>query len=94
MPTLLSEDDSPTRNLELKQRIENYLFSRSPLLLDAVSIDCRDETVVLKGSLPTFYLRQLCINSCQRVAGVMNIQDEIVVKDGSLREWLADRRSA
>ena len=39
----------------------------------------RGGTVTVRGRVPTYYEKQLAINSCRRVAGVVKLVDDVVV---------------
>ena len=69
----LSEDES------LEHRISNFLFGQHVPDQDCVELDVHGGTVVLRGRLPSRSAKWLCIECCRRVAGVINIVDEIQV---------------
>lgn len=64
----------------LVQKIKRYLFQRSPQLHDLVRIAQQGDKILLSGKVTSFYQRQVCINTCQRVAGVLKIDDRLEVK--------------
>ena len=41
--------------------------------------ELRRGVVTLRGRVHTFHQKQLCLNCCQRVAGVLQIDDQIEV---------------
>ena len=59
----------------LERRISNYLFQRSRPSLRKVEVEADNGWVTLRGRVQTFYEKQLCICSCQRVAGVVRLID-------------------
>ena len=82
MTTVLMEEPTATSNdhdQELKRRIVNYLVSRNRHSLLSLEIDVKNGLVAIKGRVDSFYERQLCINCCQRVAGVIRLIDQIEV---------------
>ena len=66
-------------DLLLENRIAQYLFDRSRPSLQSVSIEANRGQVTLRGRVKTFYEKQLCICSCQRVAGVIRLIDQLEV---------------
>lgn len=75
MPALLScEADT-----DLKRRILNFLHQRHVPSLRGIHVDVLQGVVTMRGSVDTFYHKQLCLHCCQRVAGVVRLVDEILV---------------
>ncbi len=68
----------PTEELELKRRVENYLRRRLPIL-DAIAVEVRRGTVILRGTVFTSSLRWRCVEASRHVAGVLNVIDQLVV---------------
>ncbi len=64
---------------DLKQRIINFLFLQHLPHLRHMEVSAENGVVTIRGRVGSFYQRQLCINCCQRVAGVVQIRDEINV---------------
>jgi osmotically-inducible protein OsmY len=48
-----------------------------------ISIGCDGRTILLTGSLPTFYLKQLVQEAVRHVPGVLNVINEIDVVSAS-----------
>jgi osmotically-inducible protein OsmY len=76
---LLGETGSRSRDRDLKQRVKSYLFGQHVSDLRRVAIDADGGVVTLRGNVKTFHYKQLCLNCCQRVAGVVKIDDQIQV---------------
>ncbi len=74
--TLLSRES----DIELKRRILNFLHQRHVPSLRAIEVDVQDGVVTMRGKVNSFYHKQLCLNCCQRVAGVVQVVDEIEVE--------------
>jgi len=63
------------------------LFDRARLLLAAqaapafrnISIEARQGRVTLRGELSSFYQRQLAVSLVRRIAGVIQVVDELAV---------------
>lgn len=68
-----SEDD------DLQRRIVNYLSSRHFPAFDTLEIEARDGEVTISGRVKSYYEKQVALNSCQRVAGVISLIDQISV---------------
>ena len=64
---------------DLQQRVVSYLFDRQRPSLRKISVNVDNGTVTLTGKLESFYEKQLCISSCQRVAGVIRLIDRLDV---------------
>ena len=68
----------PMCNEELRQRVVLHLASCRPEL-SRVDVLAEDGTVILRGELSTFFLRQLAAERTRRVAGVRLLVDQIEV---------------
>lgn len=66
-------------NLDLARRVENFLHSKQVRSLRGVSVYADRGTVVLRGRVGSFYEKQLCLSCTRRVAGVLELVDEILV---------------
>ena len=69
--------ESPVTAQDLARRITNMLWQRSELRRVNVEVD--DGSVVLTGTVTSFYEKQLCISGSQRVPGVYRLVDRIKV---------------
>jgi len=67
------------RNEDLRRRVVNYLFGHKMPSLRRIRVEADNGTVTLRGKVSTFYQRQLCINCCRRVAGVVQLVDRVEV---------------
>src|SRR5262245_14004875 len=63
---------------ELEQRVTNFLAQHFPRLR-TVEVKAQQGVVTIFGRVNSFYERQLCINCCQRVAGVTGLSDKVEV---------------
>ena len=68
-------------DFDLERRVTNYLHSKQMRTLRDVSVDADNGTVVLRGEVDSFYEKQLCLNCTRRVAGVVELIDEILVRE-------------
>ena len=73
-----------TADGELRSRVVSYLFGQHVSDLRHLDVEARRGVVTLRGQVHTFHQKQLCLNCCQRVAGVLEIDDQIEV-DSLLR---------
>jgi len=64
---------------ELQRRVRNALFHYR-FLTDELEIESVDGRVRLRGSVTSYYARQVLVHGCLRVAGVKEVIDEICVK--------------
>jgi osmotically-inducible protein OsmY len=69
---------------ELRSRVLSYLFGQHISDLRHLEVETQRGVVTLRGHVHTFHQKQLCLNCCQRVAGVLEIDDRIEV-DSPLR---------
>jgi osmotically-inducible protein OsmY len=75
---------------ELSRRISNYLVSRHVPGARWLEIESAGGVVTLRGLVRSFYVKQLCLHCCQRVAGVLRVQDELeVARTESVAEAVA-----
>jgi osmotically-inducible protein OsmY len=63
---------------ELERRVANFLAQHFPRLR-TVEVEASQGVVTINGLVNSFYERQLCINCCQRVAGVTSLIDKVEV---------------
>ena len=56
-----------------------YLSQRGVSSLPRLTIEVEDGIVTLRGTVPTFYERQLCLCS-QHVSGVLRVVDDLKVE--------------
>ena len=68
-------------DFDLQRRVTNYLHSKHMRSLRDVAVDADNGTVVLRGEVGSFYEKQLCLNCTRRVAGVVELVDEILVRE-------------
>jgi osmotically-inducible protein OsmY len=67
--------DTRSPDRELQRRVYNFLRGRHVPLSPTITIEARNGTVTLSGTHRTYYHKQLCINCCLRVAGVVRLID-------------------
>lgn len=77
-------DEAADRDLE--QRVIGYLARRHVPSLRQLAVEARNGTVTIRGQVRSFYEKQLSSHCCRRVAGVLQIVDEIDVAIGSSRQ--------
>ena len=76
-PKLIGRVDFHDQDVE--QRVRTFLNSRHFPAFRRLKVDVENGSVRLSGNLTTFYEKQVALNSCQRVAGVLQLIDEIGV---------------
>ena len=76
--TVLSE----AYDRDLEQRVEQYLLDRHHPGLRSLDVEAHGGTVTIRGTVRTFYEKQLCQNICRRVAGVIRVDDQVEVANG------------
>jgi osmotically-inducible protein OsmY len=73
----------PAQQVPLAELAERQLRSSPYLALRNVTCEARDGVVVLRGCLPTYYLKQMAQAVITRVEGVGQIVNEIEVVPAS-----------
>jgi hypothetical protein len=63
-----------TSNRELQRRVRSFLSNRLPQS-SRLRIEADNGVLTVQGTHTSFYHKQLCINCCQRVAGVVQLID-------------------
>ena len=66
---------------DLETRIRIFLAGQGVAALRRITVSANGGTVTLCGRVGSFYEKQLCLNCCRHVAGVIQIIDEIQVQD-------------
>jgi osmotically-inducible protein OsmY len=64
---------------DLERRVVNYLMGRQMPTLRQIHVEADQGTVRLRGEVRSFYQKQLCLNCTRRVAGVLDLVDELNV---------------
>jgi len=72
---------TPDADRELSQRVHLFLSGRFQSVSRNLEVTARAGTILLRGRVRSFYHRQLALESTRRVAGVIQIVDEIVVDE-------------
>ena len=75
--------DSVVADVELQRRVQNFLLSRRVPRTSRLRIAAHAGVVTLHGTHRSFYHKQLCINCCLRVAGVVRLVDATRVEADS-----------
>ncbi len=74
-----SATGSNSYDLDLSRRIRNYLSGQHVSDLRRVAVDADRGVITLRGRVHTYHYKQLCLHCCQRVAGVIRVDDQISV---------------
>lgn len=89
------ETAAPQGDRDLERRVKNFLSRQHFQGLRSIQVHSEKGVVTIRGRVSSFHERQLCINCCQRVAGVIRLSDEVeVVRQtdlGRLRQALMPR---
>lgn len=67
-------------DVDLKRRVVNFLAGRHLPALKRLDVSVEGGVVTLRGRVKTFYEKQVGQQCCRRVAGVLNLIDEIDVE--------------
>jgi hypothetical protein len=76
----------PARRVDPADLAERALRNSPYLVLRNVSCECRDGVLILRGCLPTYYLKQVAQAVVGPVDGVRQVVNEIEVLCGAMRE--------
>jgi hypothetical protein len=68
---------------DLCARIKQFLALQHFPSFRQLEVTMSDDTVILDGRVPSFHERQMAVVFCQRVAGVHNVVDRLLVSAGS-----------
>ena len=79
MAILDAEIETADGDLERRTRI--FLAGQSVSALRRIVVSASGGAVKLRGRVHSFYEKQLCLNCCQHVAGVIRVIDEIKVEE-------------
>ena len=72
-------DSSQTGDRDLQRRIVNFLHEKGPPNLRYLEVEVRTGVATVKGQVRTYYEKQLATCCCQRVAGVLQIVNDVKV---------------
>lgn len=78
-----SLDPRAAADHELEGRVKNFLERLDPSALHQLQVEVRNGAAVVSGCVHTFYQKQLATSCCQRVAGVLNVLNEVRVVDSA-----------
>ncbi len=65
---------------DLRIRVESFLKSRHFPAFEQLEVKVVDGEVTISGALRSYYEKQVAISSCQRVAGVLALIDNVDVR--------------
>lgn len=71
--------EAEPQDQELERRVTEYLRGFHRLPLRGIAVAANKGTVTLRGTLPSFYEKQLCLGCLPQVNGVSRIVDRIEV---------------
>ncbi len=75
----LGTESNDKSSWEIKRRITNLLCQRGVSSIQRLNIEVKNGTVTVRGTVASFYERQVCVSCCQHVPGVFRVVDEITV---------------
>jgi osmotically-inducible protein OsmY len=64
---------------DLEQYVTSRLMSRNVAALRQIDVRVESGKVTLRGTVASFYQKQLCIHACRSVPGVVALVDEVEV---------------
>jgi osmotically-inducible protein OsmY len=75
----LGTEPTDKSSWDIKRRIINLLYQRGVSSAQRLNIEMENGTVTVRGTVASFYERQVCVSCCQHVPGVFGLLDEIKV---------------
>ncbi|MGA2059025.1 MAG: BON domain-containing protein [Thermoguttaceae bacterium] len=77
----LPDFSSPTSaDSDLERRVATFLAGQHRYALRLLEVEARSGVVTIRGSVSTFYEKQLSAELVRRVAGVIRLVDEVIVQ--------------
>lgn len=83
---VVQRNGSADMDFDLERRVKNYLRDRHMPMLRNLEVEAHGGTVTLRGTVNSFYEKQLSQQCCRRVAGVVRLIDAIDVADSRAAE--------
>lgn len=76
-------------------RVKNFLSTRHYPTFRDLKVEVDNGVVTLTGSVNSFYEKQVALNACQHVAGVLSLVDQVTVskqdRDTAVKEIVISR---
>lgn len=69
-----------TNNEELKRKVFAFLRDLDPSSARRVTVEAADGVVALRGRVQAFYTRQIFVECCRRIPGIIAVIDELRVE--------------
>ncbi len=66
---------------DLQERVSSFLGSRHFPAFKDLEVSVDNGMVTVAGTVNSYYEKQVAMTSCQRVAGVLSLIDQIVVSE-------------
>jgi osmotically-inducible protein OsmY len=66
---------------DVRRRVSSFLYSRHFPAFRSLEIEVEHGAVTLSGEVHSYYEKQIAMTSCQHVAGVLSLIDEILVRN-------------
>ena len=64
---------------ELQSRVRRFIVSRDASAFREIDVHVDEGEVTLRGPVASYYQKQVVLNTCRRVAGVLCVVDEVQV---------------
>ena len=71
--------DANAADRDLEQRVLKFIAGRYVSGVRYVNVQAEAGTVTLRGNVPSYHTRQLCLECCRHVAGVVRVVDRLKV---------------
>jgi hypothetical protein len=78
---LLNASPANSTDRDLARRVTSFLSTQHRPALRNLEVEVSEGTVTLRGRVATFYEKQLSGQLARRVAGVIRLVDDVIVKE-------------
>jgi osmotically-inducible protein OsmY len=75
----LANGTVPVPDRDLEHRVAHFLHNRNVSALRHIVVQAESGRITLRGTVTSFYQKQLCIQACRDVPGVSALIDEVEV---------------
>jgi hypothetical protein len=86
--------DEPKADEDLRFRVRLFLQQRGHRPLQQLEVEASSGVVTLRGTVPSFYLRQHALACVRHVAGILRVIDEMETALSLPVNWAEDGEAA
>jgi osmotically-inducible protein OsmY len=75
----LAKTPASVSDRDLERYVAHCLQDRNVAALRRIAVRAHSGTITLRGTVTSFYQKQLCIQACRDVPGITELVDEVEV---------------